>query len=113
MRKALSKIDKIILLCKNVDKTSSVYCETLGLRVFIQSQYFVELRDANNTPIYLQQSRNPSQLSKGYSPILSFNVTNGLDRFKISKRSTENYLDMTSFQMVTSSLQRKAKSLLF
>ena len=54
MRKVLSKIDKIILLCKNVEKTSSIYCETLGLRVFVQSSQFVELRDASNLPIYLQ-----------------------------------------------------------
>ena len=74
MKKALSKIDKIILLCKNVDKTASIYSETLGLRVFVQSPEFVELRDLNNTTLYLQQTRNPAQLSKGYSPILSFNV---------------------------------------
>ena len=86
MNRALSKIDKIILLCKNVDKTASIYSETLGLRVFVQSAEFVELRDSNNTPIYLQQSRNPAQLSKGYSPILSFNVDVAipLPRFKNS-----------------------------
>ena len=32
-----AKIDKIILLCKDVDKTSSIYSETLGLRVYLQS----------------------------------------------------------------------------
>lgn len=74
MRKAISKIDKIIILCRNVDKTASIYSETLGMRVFIQSADFVELRDASNMAVYLQKSWNASHLSKGYSPILSFHV---------------------------------------
>lgn len=90
MRKALSKLDKIILLCKSVDKTSSVYCETLGLRVFVQSPQFAELRDSNNMPIYLQQTRNPSHLSKGYSPILSFNVNDHVKRSSSLMKSITN-----------------------
>lgn len=90
MKRALSKIDKIIVLCRNVDKTASIYSETLGLRVLVQSPEFVELRDTNNTALYLQQSRNPAQLSKGYSPILSFNVNIHPTRLKTLISSTKN-----------------------
>lgn len=95
MRKALSKIDKIIILCRNVDKTASIYSETLGMRVFIQSPDFVELRDSNNMAVYLQQSRNAPHLSKGYSPILSFHVPLTRMRFKTSKKCTANYCGTT------------------
>lgn len=90
MRRALTKIDKIILLCKNVDKTASIYSETLGLRVFLQSAEFVELRDASNSAIYLQQTKSPPQLSKGYSPILSFRVFFVVRRCKTSTKSLKN-----------------------
>lgn len=99
MRKALSKIDKIIILCRNVDKTSSIYSETLGMRVFIQSPDFVELRDSNNLPVYLQQSRNASHLSKGYSPILSFHVVHSLGRSKTSKKCIASCWGMNWFLM--------------
>lgn len=46
----------------------------MGLKVFLQSPQLVELRDQSNFALLLQQNRNPSQLSKGYSPILSFRV---------------------------------------
>ena len=98
MRKTISKIDKIIILCRNVDKSSALYSETLGLRVYLQSPELVQLRDTSNIPIYLQQSRNPSQLSKGYSPILSFNVTSILSRSLILIKSEANSCGMTSLK---------------
>lgn len=41
MRKAITKIDRIIILCRNVEKTSAIYSETLGLKVILQSPEFV------------------------------------------------------------------------
>ena len=44
------------------------------MRVTLQSPELVELRDNNDLRIYLKATNKPFQLSKGYSPILSFNV---------------------------------------
>jgi hypothetical protein len=74
MRKALCKIDKIIILSKNVEKTSALYSEALGLKVNLQSSDFVELIDQNNFIIYLKAVKSPSFLTKGYSPMISFKV---------------------------------------
>ena len=76
MRKSLTVIDKLIVLCRSVETTSSIYCEGLGLRVALQSPELVELRDKNNMKIYLKAVSRPYQLPKGYSPILSFKVEN-------------------------------------
>lgn len=74
MRKSLTSLDKLVILCKNVEQTSAIYCESLGLRVHLQSPELVELRDTNNMKIYLKLVTKPYQLPKGYSPMLSFKV---------------------------------------
>lgn len=40
----------------------------------LQSPDLVELRDNNDLRIFLKATEKPFQLSKGYSPILSFRV---------------------------------------
>jgi catechol 2,3-dioxygenase-like lactoylglutathione lyase family enzyme len=37
MRKALSTIDRIVILCRNAEKTAAIYTEALGLKVHLQS----------------------------------------------------------------------------
>ena len=74
MRKALSSIDRIVLFCRNAEKTAGVYSEALGLKVHLQSDDMVELRDAGNMAIILKRTTNPAYLGKGYSPIISFRV---------------------------------------
>ena len=90
MRKALSSIDRIVLLCRNAEKTAGVYTEALGLKVHLQSADMVELRDAGNMAIILQKTTNPAYLGKGYSPIISFRVYLIKQRSKISRKSTQN-----------------------
>ena len=48
MKKSITVIDKLVILCRNVEQTSSVYCEALGLKVTLQSPQLVQLKDANN-----------------------------------------------------------------
>lgn len=74
MRKSTTIMDKVVLLCRDVEKTSAIYCESLGLKVVLQSPELVELKDNNDLRIYLKSTKKPSQISKGYSPILSFRV---------------------------------------
>lgn len=93
MRKALSSIDRIILLCRNAEKTAGVYTEALGLKVHLQSPEMVELRDAGNMVIILQKTANPAYLGKGYSPIISFRVVLIKQRSKISRKFTQNCYD--------------------
>lgn len=88
MRKALSAIDRIVLLCRNAEKTAAVYTEALGLKVHLQSGDMVELRDAGNMAIILQKTTNPAYLGKGYSPIISFRVDLLRQRCKTSNKST-------------------------
>lgn len=76
MKQVVTRLDKVIILCKNLEKTTSLYSEALGLKVYLQSNSLVELRDSNNFIICLQSCTQPSQLTKGYSPILSFRVDN-------------------------------------
>ena len=74
MKKSITVIDKLVILCRNVEQTSSVYCEALGLKVTLQSPQLVQLKDANNLTIYLKAVNKPYQLPKGYSPIISLKV---------------------------------------
>lgn len=76
MKKSLTLLDRIILLCRDVERTSAIYSQTLGLKVTLQSPVLVELRDTNQMRIYLKAVNRPYQLPKGYSPILSFKVEN-------------------------------------
>lgn len=74
MKRSTTIVDKIIIFCKDIERTSAIYCETLGLKIVLQSPQLVELKDANNLRIFLNSSPKPYHLPKGYSPILSFNV---------------------------------------
>ena len=74
MRKSITVLDKIVLLCRDVEKTSAIYCDALGLKMVLQSPDLVELRDNNDLRVFLKATKKPFQLPKGYSPILSFRV---------------------------------------
>lgn len=76
MKKYTTLVDRFVLLCRDVDKTSTIYCDALGLKMVLQSPELVELRDNNDLKIFLKATKKPFQLSKGYSPILSFRVEN-------------------------------------
>ena len=74
MRKAIGRIDRIILLCRNPERTAGIYSEALGLKVVLQSKELVELRDSANMAICLHQAKQASYLNKGYSPMISVQV---------------------------------------
>ena len=80
MRKAIGRIDRIILLCRNVERTAGIYSQALGLKVQLQSPEFVELRDSANMAICLQKATQAAHLNKGYSPIISLRVAEASHR---------------------------------
>ncbi len=74
MKTITTNLNSIILICKNIERTSNLYSQALGLRVYIQSKDFIELRDQSNFKIYLKGSASPAFLHKGYTPMLRFKV---------------------------------------
>lgn len=54
MKRSMTVLDKIVLLCRDVEKTSAIYCDALGLKMVLQSPDLVELRDNNDLRIFLK-----------------------------------------------------------
>lgn len=75
MRRVTTSLANITIFCRNIEKTTGFYTSVLGLKVTKQSNSLSEMRDSkNNTLILLSLTGNEATLSKGYSPIICYNV---------------------------------------
>ena len=63
----------ILLLHRDVPKAASFFTEALGLKVSVMTEKWAELRSGDTT-IALKAADSEAYCSKGYSPILVFNV---------------------------------------
>ena len=69
----------LILMAQNPSKTANFLVQTVGLIVKHESAAMVELRDTSDIlPIIIKSSDglSPSVLSTGYSPVMTFDVSN-------------------------------------
>lgn len=67
-------LKRILLLIRDVPKTTKFYNEGLGLPVIHASDTWAELSTNGGTSICLSHTEGEAALTTGYSPLLSFNV---------------------------------------
>ena len=67
----------IVILTRNVERTSNFYSEIVGLKLVHQTDQFAELRDFNAKSRFSLLIRTAPSLAHstfGYNPILNFNI---------------------------------------
>ena len=67
-------LKNIMVLTKNVEKSSQFYSDALGLKLIHQTSTFAELRDKNKVKLVLKQVDQEAYTKVGYSPILNYEV---------------------------------------
>ena len=66
-------LKSIVLMSKNVERTSNFYSEVVGLKMVHQTEKYAELK-ARDLSLQIKQSPSLAHSTYGYSPILSFEL---------------------------------------
>ena len=84
----------VVLLARNVEKTSNFYTDIVGLKLVHQTDLFAELRDFNSRSqfsLLIRQAPSIAHATFGYSPILNFAVGSGLNLDELVERAKNDY----------------------
>ncbi|CAK65415.1 unnamed protein product (macronuclear) [Paramecium tetraurelia] len=64
-----------MIFAKELEKTSIMYSVCFGLKITLMSDLYLELQDSRKFKICFYRVNNFAQQTKGYSPILTFKVS--------------------------------------
>ncbi|KAM3137161.1 hypothetical protein pb186bvf_010707 [Paramecium bursaria] len=73
--KQISFVSNIFIFAKELQQTSSIYTVCLGFKIKFMNENLLELEDARGLKISYLSVNNFAQQTKGYSPVISFKVT--------------------------------------
>ncbi|CAD8102717.1 unnamed protein product [Paramecium primaurelia] len=73
--KTIQSLSQIMIFAKELEKTSILYSVCFGLKITLMSDTYLELQDSRKFKICFYRVNNFAQQTKGYSPILSFKVS--------------------------------------
>eukprot|EP00347_Sterkiella_histriomuscorum_P023391 403334813 len=88
---SMTTLKNIVLLSKNVEKTSNFFSEIIGLKVIHLTPNFSELKDQKDFRLIIKQTPSLAYSSYGYSPILNFELTQSEDFEEILQKAQTSY----------------------
>ena len=68
-----TSLKSVVILTRNLEKTSQFYSEVVGLKMVHSNDNFTELR-ANGLSLLVRKAPSLAHASYGYSPILNFEL---------------------------------------
>ena len=84
----------VVLLTRNVERTSNFYSEIVGLKLVHQTNLFAELRDfnsANRFSMLIRHSPSLAHSTFGYSPILNFDIGQSTNIEELIEKATNDF----------------------